>query len=332
MMPRSLPPISPLALGATLYMPAIRPDLDAVLRGTKLPDLRSLVLCLEDALHERDVEAGIANIRHVLERLAAERATSPAALFGPPPRRPLIFLRPRHLAMALELPRRLGPIALSQVDGLVAPKIRADTVAHWAAALAGTHLLLMPTLETAETFDPGAVAALRDAMLAELSGRVLALRIGGNDLLSTLALRRRRGATLYEGPLGYAIGMLVGLLAPAGFALTAPVCEIVDDPALLAAEVAEDVAHGLVGKTAIHPAQLAGIHDGFRVTRSDLDAARRILGSDSAVFLHDGAMCEPATHRNWAKRIEERASAYGVKEGREAQGGALSLPLGPPLE
>ena len=39
-------------LGATLYMPATREDIaDAVLHG-KIPGLRSLVICLEDAVSE----------------------------------------------------------------------------------------------------------------------------------------------------------------------------------------------------------------------------------------------------------------------------------------
>lgn len=303
--------LSPFALGATLYMPAIRPDLPEVLRGRKYPALRSLVLCLEDALSEADVERGIANIRAVLEDLAR----APAVVLDTPPRRPLVFLRPRHVAMAAELPERLGPLALSTVDGMVAPKMRAEAVRLWAQAMEGTPLCLMPTLETAEIFDPAAVADLRDALLAELAPRILALRIGGNDLLSCLGLRRARGSTLYEGPLAYVVAMLTGMLVPAGFALTAPVFEILDDPQTLAAEVARDVEFGLVGKTAIHPTQLSAIHAAFRVTRADRESAAQILASDSAaVFQLNGAMCEPATHRNWARRILERAETFGIRD------------------
>jgi citrate lyase beta subunit len=50
---------SPYALGATLYMPATRPDLLAVVRGEKLSNLRSLVICLEDAVNESDVQFAI---------------------------------------------------------------------------------------------------------------------------------------------------------------------------------------------------------------------------------------------------------------------------------
>lgn len=52
--------VSPFALGATLYMPATRPDLLAVMGGIKLPGLRSLVICLEDAIAESDTAVALA--------------------------------------------------------------------------------------------------------------------------------------------------------------------------------------------------------------------------------------------------------------------------------
>ena len=46
---------SPYALGATLYMPATRPDILDMVSGEKIQGLRSLVLCLEDAVAAADV-------------------------------------------------------------------------------------------------------------------------------------------------------------------------------------------------------------------------------------------------------------------------------------
>ena len=48
--------LSALSLGATLYMPATRPDLWQVVNGEKYPELRSLVICPEDAVSEHEVE------------------------------------------------------------------------------------------------------------------------------------------------------------------------------------------------------------------------------------------------------------------------------------
>lgn len=297
------PALDPLALGATLYMPATRADMLDVARGAKISGLRSIVLCLEDAVHEIDVGDALANLR----RLLAALARLPPADGGP-----LLFVRPRGVAMAAEIAALPGAERLA---GMVAPKVRPGAVAAWVAALGATDLMLMPTLETAETFDPAAMRDLRDELLAEAHGRILALRIGGNDLLACLGLRRIPGDTLYEGPLGPLVAQLVGLMIPAGFALTAPVYDVVRDPATLAREAARDVAFGLSGKTAIHPMQVATIHAAFAVSASDIAGARAVLAEEAkAVFQHEGAMCEPSVHRAWALRILARAALYGVRE------------------
>ena len=61
--------LSALSLGATLYMPATRPDLWQVVNGEKYPELRSLVICLEDAVSEHEVEAAKVNLKHLLQRI-----------------------------------------------------------------------------------------------------------------------------------------------------------------------------------------------------------------------------------------------------------------------
>ena len=61
--------LSALSLGATLYMPATRPDLWQVVNGEKYPELRSLVICLEDAVSEHEVEAAKVNLKHLLQRM-----------------------------------------------------------------------------------------------------------------------------------------------------------------------------------------------------------------------------------------------------------------------
>jgi citrate lyase beta subunit len=295
---------SPYALGATLYIPALHEAIPDIVAGRKYAGVRSVVLCLEDALREDQVETGLANLERVLDRLAAE-ASEPSA-------RPRIFVRPRHVGMAAAMAAWPG---IGQIDGFVAPKVRPGGLDVWIRAVDGTDLVLMPTLETREMLDAVAVRDFRDELLAHDPARILALRIGGNDLMGCLGLRRTRGTTLYQGPLLYTISMLVGILSPAGFALTAPVCDIIDDDETLRAEARQDVAFGLVGKAAIHPRQIAPIEDAFAVSALDHEAARQILAEDAAaVFKLDGAMCEASTHRPWADRIIARAAFYGVAE------------------
>ena len=291
--------LSAYALGATLYMPATRSDLWAVVSGEKIPQLRSVVICLEDAVAEQDVGLGLQHLQQLLQQLTHEPRNAQA---------PLVFVRPRHPRMAAQLAD--WPM-IHQLDGFVLPKFDLDSLLDWQAAIP-QNLLLLPTLETAMVYDSGAMRELREQLVSSKLP-VLALRIGGNDLLACLGLRRPPSHTLYQTPLAQVINQLIATFMPYGFALTAPVCEYFEPADLLKTEVELDVQHGLVGKTIIHPCQIGWVHQAFQVDTKDYTAAQAILAPDAkAVFQHEGAMLEPATHRAWAARIVERARYYGV--------------------
>jgi len=295
--------ISPYALGATLYMPATHDDILKIAFGRKVEGLRSMVICLEDSVSESDVESALGRLQKLLKCIEQ--------VGGRPANGPLLFVRPRNAEMAKALNQ--WPL-IGHVDGFVAPKLNLASLPDWEAAMTHPDLLLMPTLETADVFDPRAMAELKDALLGPLRDRIIALRIGGNDLMGCLGLRRSPSATLYDTPMGYVIPMLCGIMGAAGFALTAPVFERMDNFELLERELALDISHGLVGKTAIHPSQIETIHAALRVSVADLNSARLILQQDAAaVFKHGGAMCEPATHRAWAQNIVARADWHGVR-------------------
>jgi citrate lyase beta subunit len=144
--------------------------------------------------------------------------------------------------------------------------------------------------------------------------RVLAIRIGGNDLLQTIGARRSTLRTIYEGPLASTVAGLVATFAPYGFLLSAPVFEHFASDALLREEVERDVEHGLLTKTVIHPRQIEVVESGYAVARGELAEARAILAPESpAVFAISGSMCEPATHRRWARTIVKRAELFGLR-------------------
>jgi citrate lyase beta subunit len=295
---------SPYELGATLYMPVLQKDAMEYIAGRKLPKLRSMVLCLEDALLENHVIEGLDTLEKALIRIGHVKAEAEDKQF------PLVFVRPRNLEMAKRIAQMVG---IHNIDGFVAPKVRPGDHEHWVNAVRDTDLYIMPTLETMEAFDVGAMTALRDEFLGNAPDRVLALRVGGNDLMSCLGLRRVGNTTLYDGPLFYAISMLMSVMRTKGFDLTAPVCEIIDEHETLLQEVTRDVNNGFVGKTIIHPNQIDIVQNAFRVSEVDLEAAKKILDVDAeAVFKFGGSMCEPATHRSWAQRILSRASIYGT--------------------
>ncbi|MCH4874707.1 MULTISPECIES: HpcH/HpaI aldolase/citrate lyase family protein [Pseudomonas] len=309
---------SAYALGATLYMPATRPDILDVVMGEKIHGLRSLVVCLEDAVAETDVQQALNNLKNLLLGIDARG--------GRPPGSPMVFVRPRDAAMAAVLN---DWSLMRYVDGFVVPKLRLSNIHQWQQAVTRDELMLMPTLETPEVYDPSAMVELRGAMLELLPERIIALRIGGNDLMGCLGLRRNPAMTLYSTPMSYVIPMLCGIMGSAGFALTAPVFEQLNAPQLLEHELALDLAHGLVGKTAIHPSQIAIIHNALQVSLEDLTSARHIVSEAApAVFKFNDAMCEPATHYTWAQKTIERAHWQGVRpecSSADIFGGSLRL-------
>ncbi|MDR2261616.1 MAG: HpcH/HpaI aldolase/citrate lyase family protein [Azoarcus sp.] len=285
-------------LGASLYVPAARTDLLQIARGEKLSEIRSLIFCTEDAIRAAELPLALRNLAEALPAL------SPA-----PSRMRFVRVRnPEIMRQILALP------GCPRLDGFVLPKATRPVLKEYLRLLEGSAHLIMPTLETREVFDEREMIALRRFLDRDgLRERILSLRIGGNDLLSLLGMRRPRGRTLYETPLGLVISRLVTIFRPSGFNLSAPVFEYLADHATLRREVEEDLAHGLIGKTAIHPCQVPLIHDCYRVHADDLEMARQILHRNApAVFRMHDAMCEPATHRNWAERLHLAASHYGL--------------------
>jgi len=298
--------LSPYRLGATLYMPATRSDIAKSVLNNEIEGLRSIVICLEDAVSEADVPAAMNNLKQILTALRSAKAEGQGAEW------PLVFIRPRHVEMGQYLTTSLD---LSPVDGLVLPKFTLASLPQWWDIMKDTHLCMMPTLETEDVFDVMQMRELATTLVGHpCHNRIIALRIGGNALMNVISLRRPRNLTLYDSPMGYVIKMLVAVFGSRDFSLTSPVCEHIDDHNVMEQELALDMAHGLVGKTAIHPNQIAKIERALMVTPADHADALRILNSSQAVFKSQGAMCEPATHRRWASRVLEQAQVYGIAQ------------------
>ncbi|EXJ13797.1 HpcH/HpaI aldolase/citrate lyase family protein [Imhoffiella purpurea] len=281
-------------LRGSLYVPVTHKDLLNIANGARWPELPSVIFCTEDAVADEELEFGLDRLRDCLAHMNPRSKT-------------MRFVRARNpdiLARLLALP------GVDKLDGFVLPKTDLSNIDDYMGLLADSPHLCMPTLETRDVFDAGRMTALRDQMLERgYRNRILALRIGGNDLLSILGIRRPRDRTLYRTPLGHTIAQLVTIFKPYGFQLTAPVFEHIDRPEILSEELSEDIAHGLCGKTAIHPVQIPVIESAFDISPNDLEAAHRILLGDRAVFKFDGSMCEVATHSSWAQHIVARTAA-----------------------
>jgi citrate lyase beta subunit len=288
------------SMGASLYLPANHKHLMDIADGERLGHTRSLIFCTEDAVADADLSWALFNLSVVLANMKAETTTER-------------FVRVRNPEV---LTRVLAMPGVEKLTGFVIPKCTRHNFDAYFKQVRGTDHMLMPTLETADVFNDDEMRQFRETLEAPgVRSRILALRIGGNDLLALLGLRRPRNMTIYRTPLGPIIARLVTTFRPYGFVLTAPVFEHLDLPDLLDQEVAEDMAYGMVGKTAIHPSQISLIEQHYRVKARDLEAARAILDVDSpAVFKMHDSMCEVATHRAWAQRMVEQSNVFGAHQ------------------
>jgi citrate lyase beta subunit len=298
-----------LKLGASLYVPSTRNDLIDIALGRKLPEAKSIIFCTEDSILDADVPAALRNLSEMLETLPARNS-------GECPANRLLFIRARNVEMLghlLRIPH------IQRITGFVLPKLTAKNFPDYVAQFAANgqvlkNFFLMPTLETREAFDPEAMRELRDLLnQPEIKDAILALRIGGNDLLNLLGVRRSRYRTLYESALGPTIANLVTIFKPYGFNLTSPVCEFLYDHEILEREVAQDIEYGLFGKTAIHPDQIPIIEKAYQPSDQDVNMAEALLQDDApAVFNMCGTMCEVQTHSAWAEHILARQNIYGA--------------------
>jgi len=288
------------SMGASLYIPANHKYLMEVADGERFGHTRSLIFCTEDSVADADLSWALFNLSVVLANMRGDTGAE----------RFVRVRNPEVMARVLAMP------GADKLTGFVLPKCTRHNVDAYFRQVRDTEHMLMPTLETADVFNDVEMHKFREALEAPgVRSRILALRIGGNDLLALLGLRRPRSMTIYRTPLGPVIARLVTTFRPYGFMLTAPVFEHLDLPELLDQEVAEDLAYGMVGKTAIHPSQIALIEAHYRVRANDLEAARAILDESSpAVFRMHESMCEVATHRAWAQRMVDQSRVFGAHQ------------------
>ncbi|MEU9041313.1 MULTISPECIES: HpcH/HpaI aldolase/citrate lyase family protein [unclassified Kitasatospora] len=227
---QSEPEVLATALGGTLYSPATRPALAADIRKQAARGVVSMVLCLEDAIADHEVDAGERNLVEQLNDLVKDFTDCAQS-------HPLLFIRVRAAAQIPDLAQRLGP-AVELLSGFVLPKFTPENGGAYLAALAaaeaatGRRLFAMPVLESPELAH---LETRREQLfgIAELLAghreRVLAVRLGVTDLCSAYGLRRSPDLTAYDVALVAAvIGDVVNVLGRAdgtGHTVTGPVWE-----------------------------------------------------------------------------------------------------------
>ena len=189
------------SLGAVLYSPATSPRAAERLLDNYWPGVTAMVFCLEDAIADRDLDEGEERILEMLSRVRDR-----VDLAGTRDHVPLVFVRvrsPEHLEGLL---CRWGTLA-DELDGLVLPKIGAQSAAHHLSIIASAQrgrdrpLWAMPIVEGTDI----ALRETRVGALLQLAETVAAyreivpsVRVGATDLSGLWALRRSRDFTIYD--------------------------------------------------------------------------------------------------------------------------------------
>lgn len=321
------------ALGATLYSPGTRPRLAADLARMTAAGATSIVVCLEDSVRDAEVEQAQVNTIACLRAFAART---------PRRERPLLFVRTRVAGQIPQIVAGLGPHA-DVLAGFVAPKVTATGLPEWLRAVRTARadqptLRIMPVLESPAIARPETRLAELLALRAVLSAHrdlVLAVRVGGTDLASAFGLRRPRELTVWElRPVADALSDIVGVFGVdggAGFAVSGAVWEYFNPgpspghepaghwparPDTFAREIALDLAHGMTGKTVIHPSHVTVVNASATVDHEEYADARDVLSAGdggAAASAYGNKMNEARPHRAWADRVLRRARIYGVR-------------------
>ncbi len=223
------------AVGAALYMPATRSRIAEDIVNRKIAGLVSLVIDLEDAVADSQVDSAEKNLYETLDRLywyMIEDELKPSAL-------PLIFVRVRSAEQLQRLLNRLEG-RLHLLTGFAFPKFAADTGEAYfrmleehnrSAGPSAPTLYGMPIMETAEViYRESRVSVLLDiqALLKRYQPYVLNVRIGATDFSSIFGLRRNPDMTIYDiGVIRDCVTDIINMFGRQedGFVISGPVWE-----------------------------------------------------------------------------------------------------------
>ncbi|MDQ0272019.1 HpcH/HpaI aldolase/citrate lyase family protein [Cytobacillus purgationiresistens] len=189
------------ALGATLYMPATRPNIHQDLVTKKHAGLTSIVICLEDSIGDNEVERAEQLLQNELQKLYCDISKGYVSLDD----LPLIFIRIRNNEQLLRL-RDCLQEEWGLLTGIVIPKFSPDfgkRILEQVSQLnkQGHSLYVMPILETKNIIFKETrmnELILIKSILDDYYDLVLNVRMGATDFCGLYGIRRNTDTTVYD--------------------------------------------------------------------------------------------------------------------------------------
>jgi citrate lyase beta subunit len=285
-------------LGATLYMPATRPNIHQDLLSKKHEGLTSLVIDLEDAVGDVEVEKAEELLVGELLKLHDEINKKYLTIDD----LPLMFIRIRNLEQFKRIKEQLGN-AIEILTGVVLPKFSAESGEALLSEVVNIHtenrpFYAMPILESDKIIQKetrmGELMAIKH-LLDRYKNNILNVRIGATDFCGLYGIRRSVDTSVYEiAVLRDCMADIINVFqrSESPYVISGPVWEYFSSkprmlkPQLrqtpfrerygdeglkwraelidqnmdgLIKEVLMDIANGLTGKTIIHPTHIKAV-------------------------------------------------------------------------
>lgn len=320
------------AVGGLLYMPGTSIKIVKTILGKKNPNIKSLVLCLEDAIGDSMVDQAEDCVKTILSELYSAISIGILTFSE----LPLIFIRVREVGQMERLAQKFGS-NICVLTGFVIPKFNrnaTDYIHEFEAVQETTSspLYLMPIIESKDViYKPTRLDSLCHIYnsIKRISDHILCIRVGGTDFCNIYGIRRPISSTIWEiGVIADCLYDIINIFAT-DYVVSGPTWEFFenkdqpqqDDWARgLQKELFYDRLNGIIGKTCIHPSQLPLVQQSLIVSETDYHNALQILGMSGQSFVgvkkgtNGNQMNEVKTHINWAKKIVALAGVYGIKQ------------------
>lgn len=190
------------ALGASLYIPAMRAGIASMIIDNKYPQIVSMVICLEDSISDYQVaqaEEQLINNLKIIDKAIEEGNLLKIDL-------PFIFIRVRTPEHFIELSGRLEKYS-SCIKGFVFPKFDIGNSVAYLNHLQKINMTwqdqmyFMPILESENVIYKEkrieTLIALKD-ILNRQKEYLLTIRIGATDFCSLFGIRRGKDYTVYQ--------------------------------------------------------------------------------------------------------------------------------------
>ncbi|MBR3261090.1 MAG: HpcH/HpaI aldolase/citrate lyase family protein [Firmicutes bacterium] len=334
--------------GATMYMPGFK-DFTPKILDHSMPGLTTMVLCFEDACPEDRVPEAMENVHHLLSTVAdavdsGELDPDYVPLIFVRVRNVRQFKefgdnltkKEVRFLCGVNFPKFNMYNGEGYFSYLQELNERFDEILYG-----------MPIIEDAEViYKESRIPQLLGIkrILDKYKPLVLQVRVGGTDFSSVFGVRRGVDYSLYD--ILTVRECLSDIINVCGrnndYVISGPVWEYFRAPKELMfedlqhygiedylmrrqplvngeidgllREVLLDKANGFVGRTVIHPTHVKFVNALMAVTREEYDDACQILETDGGVVKGSGGnkMNEIKPHTNWAKKVYNRARAFGV--------------------